>query len=141
MRGPGRSVRCLVRRRTGTVRRRYDDRGQAAIEFTGTVPVILLTIGLLWQAALTGYTFSLAGNAADEAARAGAVGGGGACDAAARRTLSGSWGAAGVDCRSDGDLYRATVELRVPAFFPGGGDIGLTLTGEGAALDERAGER
>nr|WP_240205014.1 hypothetical protein [Streptomyces tsukubensis] len=64
--------------------------------------MILLTIGLLWQAALTGYTFSLAGNAADEAARAGAVGGGSACADAARRTLPGNWQGAEISCRADG---------------------------------------
>ncbi|MFE0422207.1 TadE/TadG family type IV pilus assembly protein [Streptomyces sp. NPDC058953] len=117
--------------------RRYDDRGQAAVEFAGTLPVILLTIGLLWQAALTGYTFSLAGNAADEGARAGAVGGQGACDTAARRTLPSSWKGARVSCRADGELFRAEVRMRVPLFFPGGADIGVTVDGEGAALDER----
>ncbi|QDY81224.1 pilus assembly protein [Streptomyces qinzhouensis] len=127
------------RGRTGTgSARRYGDRGQAVIEFTGTIPVILLTIGLLWQAALTGYTFSLAGNAADEGARAGAVGGGDACASAARRTLPGSWQGAEVSCGPDGDLYRAKVTLRVPAFFPGAADLPIPVTGDGAALDERS---
>ncbi|MGV9315066.1 TadE/TadG family type IV pilus assembly protein [Streptomyces sp. NPDC003691] len=118
--------------------RRYGDRGQAVIEFTGTIPVILVTVGLLWQAALTGYTFSLAGNAADEGARAGAVGGASACATAARRALPGSWQGADVDCGPSGELYRAKVRLRVPAFLPGGPDLPIPVTGDGAALDERS---
>ncbi|MFF6969984.1 MULTISPECIES: TadE/TadG family type IV pilus assembly protein [Streptomyces] len=137
--GPDRpgTARGSGRVRPGKVRR-YGDRGQAVIEFTGTIPVILLTIGLLWQAALTGYTFSLAGNAADEAARAGAVGGGSACADAARRTLPGNWQGAEISCRADGELYRATVRLRVPAFFPGAADLPIPVSGDGAALDERS---
>lgn len=128
-----------VRGRLRTVRQareNHNDRGQAAVEFVGTLPIILVTVGLLWQAALTGYTFALAGNAADEAARAGAVGGADACAAAARRTLSGAWQGVNTQCRVDGEMYRATVELRVPALFPGGIDLPITVPGEAAAPNE-----
>jgi pilus assembly protein CpaE len=37
-------------------------------------PIILVTLILVWQAVLAGYTFTLAGNAADKAARAAARG-------------------------------------------------------------------
>ena len=47
--------------------------GQTVIEFVGVVPLILLLLVALWQCALVGYTFVLAGNAADEGARAGAA--------------------------------------------------------------------
>ncbi|WP_331448102.1 TadE/TadG family type IV pilus assembly protein [Streptomyces xanthochromogenes] len=49
------------------------DRGQTVIEFIGVVPLILLLLVALWQCALVGYAFVLAGNAADEGARAGAA--------------------------------------------------------------------
>ncbi|MFF0446814.1 TadE/TadG family type IV pilus assembly protein [Streptomyces sp. NPDC004609] len=116
--------------------RSRDDRGQAAVEFTGTLPLILVTLALLWQAALTGYTFSLAGNAADAAARAGAVGGAEACAAAAREDLPSAWSGVAPDCRVVGDLYKVTVALRVPVLFPGAANLPLTVSGEAAAPDE-----
>ncbi|MFI6287019.1 TadE/TadG family type IV pilus assembly protein [Streptomyces sp. NPDC051018] len=121
--------------RVASAWRARDDRGQAAIEFAGTLPLILVTLALLWQAALIGYTFSLAGNAADAAARAGAVGGAGACAAAAREDLPSAWSGA-ADCRVVGDLYKATVGLRVPVLFPGAANLPLTVSGEAAAPNE-----
>ncbi|WP_372454296.1 TadE/TadG family type IV pilus assembly protein [Streptomyces tardus] len=46
------------------------DRGQATVEFLGMLPLILLVLVLCWQFVLVGYTFVLAGNAADKGARA-----------------------------------------------------------------------
>ncbi|KIF79185.1 hypothetical protein QR77_26445 [Streptomyces sp. 150FB] len=105
------------------------------MEFTGMVPIILATMALLWQATLIGYTFSLAGNAADEAVRAGTVGGAGACAAAASKNLPGAWKTGGVTCGADGDLYRASVPLEIPVLFPGF-NIPVTVTGEAAAANE-----
>jgi pilus assembly protein CpaE len=130
-----REGRREARRGDGAAARRWNDRGQAAVEFAGTLPLILITLGLLWQAALTGYTFALAGNAADAAARTGAVGGD--CAAAAADTLSGAWSGPAVQCGAEGGLYRARVALRVPVFFPGGPSLSLTVDGEAAAADER----
>ncbi|MFF8956601.1 TadE/TadG family type IV pilus assembly protein [Streptomyces sp. NPDC014894] len=115
-----------------------EDRGQAAVEFTGTLPVILATVALLWQAALIGYTFSLAGNAADAAARAGAVDGPAACRAAGERDLPGSWrSGASFGCPGNGgDLYRVTVSLSVPVLFPGALDLPFRLDAEAAAVNE-----
>ncbi|GAA4773529.1 MULTISPECIES: TadE family protein [Streptomyces] len=114
-----------------------DDRGQAAIEFTGMVPVVLATIVLLWQAALVGYSFSLAGHAADEAVRAGAVAEGdraGACERAGRQDLPGAWSAE-IGCWSEGDLVKATVDVRIPVLFPGL-SLGIDAPGEAAAVRE-----
>lgn len=111
-----------------------EDRGQAAFEFTGMVPIILGTIVLLWQAALIGYTFSLAGNAADKAARAAAVGE--PCGAAAAEDLPGSWSLGTVDCGGgDGDLVTVDIGLNTPVLFPGF-NIPVNITAHGSALRE-----
>ncbi|MFF8830363.1 TadE family protein [Streptomyces sp. NPDC015131] len=128
-----------MRRRHGTehrdVRERCrEDRGQVAVEFTGMIPVVLGTIVLLWQAALVGYAWSLAGNAADEAARAGTVGGAGACAAAAQRTVSGAWSASAA-CGEAGDLYTASVAVDIPVLFPGF-DVPVPVTGTASAARE-----
>ncbi|PRH75987.1 septum formation initiator [Streptomyces solincola] len=112
------------------------DRGQLAVEFTGMMPVVLGTIALLWQTALVGYTFSLAGNAADAGARAGAVSGAGACQAAATEAVPGAW-TAGAACGEGGDLYTATVRMNTPVLFPGF-DVPIEITGHAAVASEEA---
>ncbi|MFE9258894.1 TadE/TadG family type IV pilus assembly protein [Streptomyces sp. NPDC006879] len=120
-------------------RARHRDRGQSSLEFLGVFPLILLTLAVLWQCAMVGYAFSLAGNAADEGARAGTVGGD--CVSAASRYLPSGWSAAPACGRNGADLYTATVRLRVPALFPGTGfDLPLTVTGKASAAYERIGE-
>jgi hypothetical protein len=117
---------------TGPAPRIRDDRGQSAIEFTGMVPIILVTLAVLWQSALVGYTFVLAGNAADKAVAAGTRtegGGAAACAAAAEEDLTGGWSAA-VTCGQEGDLYKAEVLLEVPLLFPG---VNLPITVKGRA--------
>ncbi|MFF8607321.1 TadE/TadG family type IV pilus assembly protein [Streptomyces sp. NPDC015346] len=112
-----------------------DDRGQVAIEFLGMVPLILLTLVLLWQCVLVGYTYTLAGNAADEAARAGAVGDD--CQEAGMRHLDGAWAAgAQVSCPPSGDMVQAKVRLQVPVLFPGAISFPFTVTGEAGAVQE-----
>jgi pilus assembly protein CpaE len=101
------------------------DRGQVTLETLGMTPVILLTLLLVWQAVLTGYTFTLAGNAADEAARAAAVGDS-AADAA-RKDVPGAWaddmdGAEPVRS-ADGTRVSVDLTLHVPALIPGLGDL------------------
>ncbi|MFI8386205.1 TadE/TadG family type IV pilus assembly protein [Streptomyces sp. NPDC085540] len=109
------------------------DRGQVAIEFVGTVPLILLLVAAVWECVLIGYAFSLAGNAADEAARAGAVRGDGACAAAAGEHIASTWKMTS-DCGASGDLYKATVTLQIPVFFPGLGFGAIDGTA-GAAME------
>ncbi|MGW8761739.1 TadE/TadG family type IV pilus assembly protein [Streptomyces sp. NPDC055815] len=114
---------------------RDDDRGQVAVEFLGMVPLILLTLALLWQVVLVGYTYTLAGNAADEAARAGAVGDD--CGEAARRHLDGAWlDGAEVSCPQGDGMVNAVVTLQVPVLFPGVGGL-FHVTGKAGAVDER----
>ncbi len=99
------------------------DRGQVAVEFLGMAPVILVTLVLLWQCVLLGYTYTLAGNAADEAVRAAATaeGGQGACEQAGREDLPGAWqDGATISCGGRGSGYvTARVELKVPVLLPG----------------------
>ncbi|GAA4675761.1 septum formation initiator [Streptomyces chumphonensis] len=111
------------------------DGGQVTVEFLGMVPLILLTLVLLWQFVLVGYTFTLAGNAADEAARAGAVDDD--CAAAATADLPAAWSsAASVECGTSGGLVHATVTLRVPVLFPGSVAFPFDVTGEAAHVSE-----
>ncbi|SDL91699.1 TadE/TadG family type IV pilus assembly protein [Streptomyces wuyuanensis] len=117
-----------------------EDRGQTAVEFTGMVPIILATLILLWQAALVGYSFSLAGNSADEGARAGAAAGWGAavqvCEQAARKNLPDSWEAE-ISCPpGGGDLYDVEVDVVVPVLYPGFIDFSFTAPGRASAVWE-----
>ncbi|MEV6956599.1 TadE/TadG family type IV pilus assembly protein [Streptomyces sp. NPDC051183] len=110
------------------------DRGQVAVEFVGTVPLILLLVAAVWECVLIGYAFSLAGNAADEAARAGAVKGHGACVTAAGKYVSPAWGRE-VRCKESGDVYTATVTLNIPVLLPG---LGFgSIDGKAGAAMER----
>lgn len=108
------------------------DRGQVAIEFVGTVPLILLLVAAVWECVLIGYAFSLAGNAADEAARAAAVGR--SCQEAAAEHIGEAWGMEAV-CVPSGDIYRSTVTLEIPVLYPGLNFGRITATG-GAAMEK-----
>ncbi|WP_405691861.1 TadE family protein [Streptomyces sp. NBC_00057] len=103
---------------------RRRDRGQTAIEFLGVTPLIILLAVALWQCALIGYTFSLAGNAADKAAHQGAITEGlrfKECRAAAREHLPEAWQESmkPTKCRSSSGMYKAEVRLQVPVLVPG----------------------
>ncbi|WP_055702261.1 MULTISPECIES: P-loop NTPase [Streptomyces] len=117
------------------------DRGAVTLEFAGMFPLLLVVMTILWQCALYGYTYSLAGNAADEAARAATAayaageGAGGACDAAAKEHLPDAWQAASVSCTDEGTVWKARVSVDVPVFFPGF-DAGWHVNGEAGAAKE-----
>ena len=121
----------------------HGDRGAVTAEFAGMFPLILVVMVIMWQAAVWGYTFSLAGNAADEGARLGtaAYGAGGSgvpeCEAAVRKRLPGSWEVKEVACNPEGNLFKAKVTLKTPLLFPGGPNFdGWVSKGEaGAALE------
>ncbi|MBW5484022.1 pilus assembly protein [Streptomyces bambusae] len=118
----------------GRVRR---DAGQVAVEFAGTVPLILLLVAAVWECVLIGYAFSLAGNAADEAARAGAVKGDAACAAAAVEHISGAWSPQARCTGASNGVYRASVDLKLPVLYPGLLNLGLTITGDAGSPMER----
>src|SRR6476620_7987500 len=112
------------------------DRGQVSIETLGMTPLILAVLVLIWQFILTGYTFTLAGNAADEGARAAAVGGDWAM--AARQDLPQSFADGATSTESEGDgVAKVQVRLKVPVLFPGGLDFPMTVTGDAGAAEER----
>ncbi|MFD6887712.1 TadE/TadG family type IV pilus assembly protein [Streptomyces sp. NPDC059957] len=107
-----------------------------AIEFVGMLPFILLVVVAVWQCVLIGYAYSLVGNAADEAARAGAVHGDGACEAAGREHISDGWEDVRVLCSPSGNLYKAEVSMNLRVLFRGF-DIGHRITGNGGSLHEK----
>ncbi|WP_031083454.1 TadE family protein [Streptomyces sp. NRRL WC-3549] len=118
-----------------------DDRGQTAIEFTGTLPLILITLALLWQAAVIGYTFTLAGNAADKAVSAATRTDGSrqaACERAGREDLPGAW-AADFSCGQEGDMVKARVDVKVPLLFPCAVNLPFTVPGRAGAATESRG--
>ena len=124
-----------------TLRRKGGDRGAVTLEFAGMFPLLLVVMTILWQCVLYGYSYSLAGNAADEAARAAtaayAVNGdsNGACEAAGSEHLPDAWSGAEIGCAPDGALMTASVKVQVPLFFPGF-DVNWTVKGKaGAALE------
>ncbi|MFJ9583131.1 AAA family ATPase [Streptomyces acidicola] len=139
--GGGRRRKPASDRGALVLRRKGGDRGSVTLEFAGMFPLLLVVMAILWQCVLYGYTYSLAGNAADEAARAAtaaaAVQGDvpGACQDAGSKNLPGAWSGASIECGSDGTVMTATVIAPVPVFFPGF-DTGWEVTGEaGAALE------
>ncbi|MFF4587081.1 TadE family protein [Streptomyces sp. NPDC001388] len=120
------------------------DRGQVTIEFLGMTPLILVTLVLVWQFVLVGYTFTLAGNAADEAVRAGTAAPPGARNAACQQAgldkLGDAWrGNAVVNCGGSG-YVTAEVSLRVPVLFPGTIDFPFTVRGHAGAVEEEDGD-
>lgn len=117
---------------------RGGDRGQVTLETLGMTPIILITLILVWQAVLAGYTFTLAGNAADQAARAAAVGESGS-DAGLSDIPSAWRGDADVEAGPAGDgQVEANVRLKVPVLFPGLIDFPVTIHGHAKTLDETA---
>nr|WSY52125.1 pilus assembly protein [Streptomyces sp. NBC_00886] len=119
---------------------RERDRGQVAIEFLGMTPLIILTLVLMWQFVLVGYTYTLAGNAADEAVRAGTAATRGereaACQQAGLDKLSDAWkGDATVTCGGTG-FVTADVTLNVPVLFPGSIAFPFTVSGHAGAVEE-----
>ncbi|MFF2129959.1 CpaE family protein [Streptomyces olivochromogenes] len=139
--GGGRRRKASSDRGALALRRKGGDRGAVTLEFAGMFPILLVVMTILWQCVLYGYSYSLAGNAADEAARAAtaayAVNGDvpGACQTAGSKHLPGAWSGAEIRCGAAGSVMKATVKVDVPLFFPGF-DAGFKVKGNaGAALE------
>ncbi|MFJ8084197.1 TadE/TadG family type IV pilus assembly protein [Streptomyces sp. NPDC096205] len=114
------------------------DRGQVTIEFLGMTPTILVTLVVLWQCVLVGYTYTLAAHAADEAVRAGTASEGqAACEGAGLEDLPGAWqSGAHVSCGASGGFVTADVHLEVPILFPGVIGFPLPVDGHAGAVQE-----
>jgi hypothetical protein len=120
---------------------RARDRGQVTIEFLGMTPLIIVTLVVVWQFVLVGYTFTLAGNAADEAVRAGTAAHRGerqgVCEQAGKEKLSAAWqDGARVTCPPSADYVTADVTLRVPVLFPGTIAFPFEVHGHAGAVEE-----
>lgn len=90
-----------------------DESGAETIEFLGTLPLVMLTIAIIWQFALLGYTAITTAGTAREAARAAAVGAN--CHTAAANASEG-WDDSTrrvEGCSCNGDMCTATVHLQV----------------------------
>ncbi|WUW21932.1 pilus assembly protein [Streptomyces sp. NBC_01463] len=130
-----------VGRRRG---RKWADRGQTAVEFVGTLPLILVTLAIMWQAGMVCYTYVLAGNAADKGVRAASVAEGNpraACEEAVREDMPSAWDTTVDECGGDllSDMVTARVEVKVPLLFPGAFDLPWHATGEAKAKNENQG--
>ncbi|MFD5076170.1 CpaE family protein [Streptomyces sp. NPDC058371] len=139
--GGGRRRKPSPERGALALRRKGGDRGAVTLEFAGMFPLLLVVMTILWQCVLYGYTWSLAGNAADEAARAAtaayAVQGDapGACQAAGQEHLPDAWQDADIACTLEGSVWKARVRAEVPLFFPGF-DVNWQVDGEAGAAVE-----
>ncbi|MEE1804233.1 septum formation initiator [Streptomyces sp. JV176] len=107
----------------------------------GVTPLIILLLVALWQCALIGYTFILAGNAADVGARTGTGAARGVqlqeCQRAAKEDLPSAWGGdAWVVCTEEPGLFRATVTLHVPVLMPGALNFPFKVDGDAASVKE-----
>lgn len=127
------------RRRAPALQRFRRDEGQVTIEFLGMTPLILVTLVLLWQFVLLGYTFTLAGNAADKAVRAATAAAPGereaACEQAGRDDLPSAWSGQ-VSCSTGGGYVTAEVQLKVPVLFPGALAFPFEVDGHAGAVEE-----
>ncbi|WP_079141651.1 TadE family protein [Streptomyces sp. LUP30] len=120
------------------------DRGQVTVEFLGMTPLIIVTLVVVWQFVLLGYTYTLAGNAADEAVRAGTAAEPGereaVCQEAGTDKLSDAWQAdADVSCGGSG-FVTADVTLHVPVLFPGAFNLPFTVHAHAGAVEEEDGD-
>ncbi|MFI8190957.1 TadE/TadG family type IV pilus assembly protein [Streptomyces sp. NPDC085946] len=125
---------------SGRVLARDRDRGQVTIEFLGMTPTIIVTLVVLWQLVLVGYTYTLAGNAADEAVRAATAAEydrGGKCREAGLSKLSDAWRAgARVECATEDGYVTSDVTLDVPLLFPGTVSVPIPVRGHAGAVEE-----
>jgi len=104
------------------------DAGQAALETVAIMPLVLFVALLLWQLLLAGFTWELAGRAADQAGRRLEVAEtDSGIRAAALDGLPGGW-RRGASLSVDRPDSTVTVTLRTPLLAPGLASLPLTFT-------------
>ena len=129
----------------GLLARLGGERGQTSAEFMGLLPILLILVFGLWQIAITGYTYVVAGHAAREGARRLAVlpsdtGKAPPYREAAREDLPSGW-------RAGADISKPTpvtvkVSLRVPVLIPAfRSPVHVTTTADTSVEDEPVPER
>jgi pilus assembly protein CpaE len=124
----------------GLLARLGGERGQSSVEFMGLAPILLVIVFGLWQIAITGYTYVVAGHAAREGARQLAVlpSDGGKSPPyreAAQDDLPKGW-------RAGADITKPTavtvkVSLKVPVLIPAfRSPLRITTTADTSVEDE-----
>jgi pilus assembly protein CpaE len=124
----------------GLLQRLGGERGQTTVEFMGLLPILLVIFFALWQIAITGYTYVVAGHAARTGARQLAVLPSNAGDdppyrKAAERDLPPLW-------RSGASITKPTsvtvqVSLKIPVLIPRlHSPISITTTADTSVEDE-----
>jgi pilus assembly protein CpaE len=124
----------------GLLARLGGERGQTSAEFMGLLPVLLVVVFGLWQIAITGYTYVVAGHAAREGARQLAVlsddtGKNPPYRKAAREDLPKGW-RRGAEITKPTDVT-VKVSLKVPVLIPAfRAPIHITTTADTSVEDE-----
>jgi pilus assembly protein CpaE len=109
-----------------------DDTGQAALEFTGMFPIVMLLVLLVWQVGLTSVSLALTGHAASEAARAAAVGD----DVSTALDTVPDWFAQDMTVTRDASGGTVRVHTRLPILSPGFTAAGWDFSSEVGVVDE-----
>lgn len=118
--------------RTKRSRRRDSEDGQAALEFTGMFPLIMLLVLLVWQVGLTAAALALTGHAADEGARRAALG----QDVSRALDTVPSWFARSMTVTQAPAADAVRVRTELPILVPGFSPAGWTFTSEVGVVDE-----
>ncbi len=122
------------------MKRRRDDRGQAALEFAGVITLLIFVALAAIQLGLVAYTAQQAGTAARAAARVASQGEGGG-QAAGHAAMS-DWLADGATVAEEagGSEVTVTVTVQVPALLPvfdfGSATRSVTMPVDASAGDE-----
>ncbi|WP_293781750.1 TadE/TadG family type IV pilus assembly protein, partial [uncultured Aeromicrobium sp.] len=118
--------RAKPKQRRGLLGSRRAEIGQASVEFAALVPLALLSMLLLWQVALWAVAIVYTGNAADEGARAAAIGRTSSQVSADARDAVPGWVERGMSVSTPPQSVRVRTEL--PIFAPGLSFNGLAYT-------------
>jgi pilus assembly protein CpaE len=124
----------------GLLARLGGERGQTSAEFMGLLPILLIIVFGLWQIAITGYTYVVAGHAAREGARQLAVLSSDSGDnppyrKAAREDLPTGW-RHGAEITKPTDVT-VKVSLKVPVLIPAfKAPIHITTSADTSVEDE-----
>ncbi|MBV8946506.1 MAG: AAA family ATPase [Solirubrobacterales bacterium] len=133
---PPKAERGSVSRAKRIAARFAGESGQVTVEFAGLLPLLLVTLVLVWQMVLVGMTYVFASHAARAGARALAV----SDDAspAAVKDLPTAWrGDTVVSPSTNGDGYGSVeVKVKLPVLIPGLLDLPVTINSSAGTVIE-----